>query len=574
MIMKCTLVDHLIDEFIDGSCDAAITSQVKEHIDSCIPCSDEYASRLQIRSAMRSFPVSSKTDAQWRAIENQILNEIESVTPGSRTVSFKKPFTFATQLRVAAVLLLFLFASIPLVYYRLHHPQNGSALASAPQVISLEGAVELNGIAFSNSNSFSEVKVNEVISTSAKSSAVIKTDSGSHLTVKEKSAIRVKSFSKKNRTFQLDYGKVAVSVAKRKSDQLFSVKTRNAVCEVVGTRFSVEFTGDSSAPATLLSVLEGCVRFRTNDGDAVLVNSGEQCTINGTSIGKKERSIGEDAVITSGQKNAIEAVIRAGDKKLVTGSGNHNSNEYVSVAEYVKQVSGVDSSIERDDYTGALRKIDDIMANSLLKPDQHYDANMKKARILKYLKRYSDVASVLEEVANGNYRTEFKGNALFQYAMLQKNELNNSKKAVETLRKYIDAHKDGLMITDAFYTLAEVLHEKKEYSAEAAVYNQYIELFGTASSAQRAVYELARLYSTELNDHSRAFGLFAHLSDVYPEGPYSEDALFWKAKSLQAQGKAAQEIIAYKEYLGKYPNGRWAMDAKARTARSETGDKQ
>jgi len=570
--MKCTLVDHLIDEFIDGCCDATVTSQLKEHFDSCITCSDEYASRLQIRSAMRSFPVSYKTDAQWRVIEYQILNEIESIAPASKTVPFKKHFTSTTPLRVAAVLLLFLFASIPFVYYRLHHYEKGGALASAPQVISLEGKVELNGVIFSDNNRLPEVKVDEVISTSTKSSAVIKADSGSHITIKEKSSIRVKSFSNKSRTFELDYGKVAVSVAKRKADQLFSVKTRNAVCEVVGTRFSVEFAGDSSAPATILSVLEGCVRFRTNDGNAILVNSGEKCAINGTSIGKKERSIA-DTISLNEHKKKIEAAIRAGNKNLAERSGNHSSNEYVSVEQYVKEVSGVDSSIEKNDYTGALLKIDHVITNSLLKPDQHYDANMKKARILKHLKRYSDVAGVLEKVANGNYRNEYKGNALFQYAMLQKNELNNTAKAVETLRKYITSHKDGLMIADAFYVLAEILHEKKEYSAAADVYNQYIEHFGTTPSAQRAVYELARLYSTELNDHSRAYGLFSHLSNAYPDGPYSEDALFWKAKSLQAQGKAAQGIIAYKEYLNKYPNGRWAMDARARTSKNETGDK-
>jgi TolA-binding protein len=568
--MKCKSIDHLIDEFIDGNCDAKITSQVKEHLDFCVVCSDEYASRLQIQLAMSSFPVSFKTNEQWRSIETRILNELDTITPQAKTVSFKT--TFSSQLRVAAVLVLFLLASLPFIYFRFHHSKDAGSLAFAPQVISLEGAVELNGVVCSDITKLPEVNVGEVVSTNSNSSAIIKADSGSQLTVKEKSAIRVKAFSKKNRTFQLDYGKVAVNVAKRKDDQLFSIKTRNAVCEVVGTRFSVEFTGDSSSPATVLSVLEGCVRFRTNDGNAILVNSGEQCAINGGSIGKKEISIEKEPRITPEQEKTIEAAIRAGDKKLIDGSRNPNSKDYLPVAEYIKQISGTDSSIDRNDFNGALKKVDNVIATSLLKPDQLYDANMKKARILKLLKRHSDVARVLEAVADGNFRSEYKGNALYQYAMLQKNELNNSVKAADALKKYISDHKDGLMISDAIYSLAEILHEKKDYSGEAAVYNQYIELSGNTESTQRAVYELARLYSTELNDCSRALGLFTHLSDKYPQGAYSEDALFWMAKCLQVQGKVAQAINAYKEYLHRYPEGKWAMDVKARTtARSETG---
>jgi TolA-binding protein len=131
------------------------------------------------------------------------------------------------------------------------------------------------------------------------------------------------------------------------------------------------------------------------------------------------------------------------------------------------------------------------------------------------------------------------------------------------------------MISDAYYSLTEILHEKKDYSGEAAIYSKYIETFGSAEGNQRAVYALAKLYSSELHDCSRALGLFTHLAETYPNGQYTEDALFWKANCLHVQGMANQAIRAYREYLEKYPAGKWSMDAKARTtAINETGERR
>jgi TolA-binding protein len=571
--MNCKSAGHFIDEFIDGYCDAEKASQIKEHLDSCIICTDAYDSQLQIRSAMRSFSVPSKTDQQWLSLEKSILSEIEHISPQIKTIPFKPAGLM--QWRVAAVFILFLLGSIPFVYNGLKEWEKSNSFAGAPKVISIEGSVALNGSVCADQHKLPEVKVGEMIATNIKSSVTIKADSGSNLTVSEKSAISLKSFSRKNQTFQLDYGKVAVQVAKRQKDQLFSVKTRNAVCEVVGTKFSVEFAGDSSSQTTLLKVLEGCVRFRTLDGNAVLVNSGEQCSINGGLIGRKVAAPSNDSILENGNKKTFEDIVRRGDKKLINELKPTENDNYLSAAEYISYISGADTLIEKNDYTGALQVVDRIISTSPLKSDQRYDASMKKARILKSLKQYTNVAAVFENVANGNFRNEYKGNALYQYAMLQKNELKNVNKSIEALKKYISLHTDGLMISDAYYSLAEILHEKKDYSGEASVYTKYIEAFGSAESNQRAVYALAKLYSSELHDCSRALGLFTHLADTYPKGPYTEDALFWKANCLHVQGMAIQAIRAYKEYLEKYPTGRWSMDAKARTtAINDAGDKR
>jgi TolA-binding protein len=520
---------------------------------------------------MRSFPVPVRDDAQWRKIEIFVLNEIEHVTQEKRTVPFKRAFSL--QLRVAAVLILVLFAAIPFIRNQLTNRSGDSQLVLVmPQVISAEGPVSLNGVLCSDFNK--NLDIGSVVSTTTGSKVVIQADSGSHINLAEKSSVRVKSFSKKNQTFQLDYGFVSVHVAKRDDDQLFSVKTQNAVCEVVGTRFTVEFTGDSAQPSTVLSVKEGCVRFRAINGNAVLVNSGESCSINGTAIVEKVfKNADKRTIVDSTAKKSIESVIRLQDKKLFAEKSTSNKDHSLSGADYTELTRESDSLIEKENFTDALQSIEKVISSAILKPDQLYDATMKKIRIMKWLQMNQDVAALLENVAQGNFRKEYCGNALYQLAMLQEKELKNNEKAIETLRKYISVHSDGMMISDAYYSLAEILHEKKDYKSEAAVYSQFIESFGTIEGAQRAVYALASLYSKELGDCNRALGLFTHLEESNPKGLYAEDALFWKANCLNAQGKAAMAIAAYKEYLERYPGGRWVMDAKARTmTKNDPGD--
>jgi TolA-binding protein len=534
-------------------------------------CSTEYETRLQLRAAMRSFPVPVRADAQWRKIEHFVLSEIEHVNQEKKIVPLKT--TIHLQWRVAAALILVFFAAIPFIHNRMsNHHGDAQIVSVLPQLVSAEGTVSLNGVLCSELNK--NLDIGSVISTTSGSQVVIQADSGSHLKLTEKSSVRVKSFSKKNQTFQLNYGTVSVHVAKRKEDQLFSVKTQNAVCEVVGTRFSVEFNGDSAKPLTVLSVKEGCVRFRTLDGNAVLVKSGESCSINGTAIGEKVGEVVEKGAVTNPvSKKSIESTIQVHDKMVFAEKRTSGSDSTISGSDYNGLTRVSDSLIEKENFSAALQSIERVISSSALKPDQLYDATMKMVRIMKRLQRYQDAALLLESIAVGKFRKEYCGNALYQMAIIQKKELKNSEKAIVTLRKYISEYSDGVMISDAYYSLAEILHEKNDFKAEASVYNQYIESFGTTEDAQRAVYALATLYSKELHDCNRALGLFTHLEKSDPKGLYAEDALFWKANCLNAQGKVNLAIAAYKEYLERYPGGRWVMDAKARTmTKNDPGD--
>ncbi|HEX2958535.1 MAG TPA: FecR domain-containing protein, partial [Chitinispirillaceae bacterium] len=443
---------------------------------------------------------------------------------------------------------------------------NSEVAFTMPQLIHAEGMVSLNGTIASELRKNQNIVIGSVIATESGAQVIIKADSGSNIALGEKSAVKVKAFSKKNQTFQLDYGTVSVHVAKRKDDQLFSVKTRNAVCEVVGTRFSVEFNGDSSKPSTVLFVKDGCVRFRTLDGNAVLVKSGEKCSINGTVMGEKAVLIRNDRLGEDFEsKKSIETVIHNHDKRMIAEKRETDQSTLLPVSDYIRLMREADSLIDKEKFSEALQSIEKVVSSSVMKPDQFYDATMKKVRLMKRLQRYRDAAVLLENVAAGKFRKEYCGNALYQLAILQEKELKNSEKAIESLQKYISEYNDGVMISDAYYSLAVILHEKKDYKAEAIVYNQYIETFGNTESSQRAVYALASLYSKELHDCTRALGLFTHLEQSDPKGVYAEDALFWKANCLNAQGKANMAIAAYKEYLERYPDGRWVMDAKART---------
>lgn len=570
--MDCKNVHSHAHDLIDGRCTLAESQEVSSHLHGCAACT-EYVNSLQLlKKSLGEFPVPGKRAEQWDAIELSILKEIGKVNTVKQfsTPKYRHPLAAAAVLLLTVVSLYFIVQN----YVSQQHQFNVSPF---PAIVNVQGKMTKNGQAYEVSGKKSTVIAGEEIVTASGSKVIIKSDSGSTLTIGQNSKIAVTHYSKKNQTYLLERGAVDVEVSKRTSGQLFLVKTPNAVCEVVGTKFSVDVKTTDKGLQTILKVVEGCVKLKAHDGDSVFVNYGtEQSITNGvfdySNVGNQVHREQDSRI-----ESCSSAVINTTEKPTPVKNGGKDisvssSSAPESIRDDMAQSKLRDATLlfESGKSVEALAVLDTLSASGSLAQDLQYDVFMKKARILKMLKKFNDACEMYSKIADGNFRNEQKGNAVYQAAVVKATELRDIDGAIEGYRRYIHEFKDGLMIPEAYYSLGDLYHSRKQFAEEAKLYKEFIEKFSDIAGIERAIYTLAQLYSTEMGDCARSVGLFTHLGDKYPDGYYTEDALFWKASCLQSEGRAVQAIDAYKKYIEKYPQGRWAAEARERSAGSES----
>jgi TolA-binding protein len=226
--------------------------------------------------------------------------------------------------------------------------------------------------------------------------------------------------------------------------------------------------------------------------------------------------------------------------------------------------------IDAGEFENALHKIDKTLANQTVVKNLKGILLQKKALCLRRLKKYEESITVLQTILNGPFKKEQKESAVFQSASINRNELHNFDAAISDLRRYTHDYPDGIWSEEVHYTLAELLHLKKDFDGAVSVYKKTIDTFSKSPRSESALYSLASLYSRDLSDCNRALNTYIRLETDFPESKFSEDASFWKADCLFSQGRISQALKAYREYLDKYPKGKWVAEARARVKTTAT----
>lgn len=142
------------------------------------------------------------------------------------------------------------------------------------KVMSLRGEVTIDGRKVSKGVIIEE---GDEINTGAGAKAVIKFPDRAKITLEERSRLKVKELER-NRIFNLQIGKVEVSVKKLRPREKFQVHTPVSVCAIRGTRFSVEVKADRT---TTVKVFEGVIaaRWLPEEEREILIHPHQQLEI-------------------------------------------------------------------------------------------------------------------------------------------------------------------------------------------------------------------------------------------------------------------------------------------------------
>ncbi len=563
--MKCSEFKKNLHQFADNTLDEHIRQSAEIHLKQCQSCTEELNSLKTLLQCLAKMPVPEKSDEHWEKMAFRICSEIKQISNSKDfSVSYKQTIPFSRSVfEKWSIAALILISSVTILNFLFFDKVFSKKNTAAIQDISLLKIVELKGQVFSGlpsdtgtNKSLDEnnLKVpGKTIKTAESSTLRLQTDENSFLDVAEKTALLVNECNQKKQAFMLKEGTVTAQVNKRKSGQTYHISTPNASCEVVGTKFSLSYQDnpDPKKSQTTLYVLEGRVLFVNAKGLSTMVDSGFYAVANHDTIimppvYKESKST---------ERSKIKNEFRDTEPRLT------NLNQVNTPV----TLSKASSLMESGDLDEAIKELRKISSNQSLPNNTRISALQKESRCWKMKKDYKQAIKSLQMVYAQADSDKQKESALFQIASIQRSEIHDFTSAINYFKQYLSDFPQGMWAEEACITLAELYQLQKDYQKSSELYHRFISQYPNSFRIESVLYSLARIYSRDLQDCNSALGIYSQIESQFPNSSFAEDALFWKAECFFQLKRISQSVSVYKQYLNKYPNGKWVTEAQIRS---------
>jgi len=565
--MRCSDFLRNLHQFANNTLSDELREDALVHIKECRNCSDEFNSLKTLLHCLAQMPVPEKDDSYWQNINLRICSEIKQISrvkDSSKSIlSFSR--SSLGKWAIAAMFLISVVSVSSFFSNKLFSKHN----TSSTEEISLLKIVDIKGQVFdlpSDTGVKKPIDINstrlegKTIRTAASSSLRLQTDDKSFLDVAEKTSLLIKECNQKKQSFTLKHGTVTAQVNKRNAGQTYQITTANASCEVVGTRFTLSFKDNPNPKEsqTILHVLDGRVLFVNARGLSVMVDSGYYAVANLDTILMPDTK----RIVKKGEKDRSKDHSKDFETKI-TNDDSILKNDVLKAASALMESGSLDAAIEE------LRK---IHSTSYLPKNIRIKALQKEAHCWKLKQNYSQAIKTLKQVLDQADSDNQKEYALFQIASLQRNELNDFNSAILNFKQYLSDFPQGIWAEEACITLAELYQLQKNYPKATELYQKFISQYPKSIRLESVLYSLARIYSRDMQDCDKALNIYSQIESLYPNSNFAEDALFWKAECLFQLKRISQSVSAYKQYLTRYPDGKWVTEAQIRSGYKITAE--
>ncbi|NLL14768.1 MAG: tetratricopeptide repeat protein [Fibrobacter sp.] len=559
--MRCSDFLKNLHQFANNALSDELREDALAHLNKCRNCSDELNSLKTLLQCLAQMPVPEKDDSYWQNMNLRICSEIKQISrvKDSNKSILSFPRSSFGKWAIAALFLISVVSVSSYFSDKLFSKQN----TSSTQEISFLKIVDIQGQVFGDLSSDSDPEnpidiksttlEGKTIRTAESSSLRLQTDDKSFLDVAEKTSLLIKECNQKKQSFALKHGTVTAQVNKRNAGQTYQITTANASCEVVGTRFNLSFkeNPDPRESQTILHVLEGRVLFINASGFSVIVDSGYQAVAS------------HDTIIMPHLKRTVKKSEKDRNQNDFKDHATKiTSKDTVPKDDALKAASALMESGSLDEAIKELRK---IHSTQDLPKNIRINALQKEARCWKMKKNYSQAIKTLQQILNQADSDNQKEYALFQIASLQRNEIHDFDSAILNLKRYLSDFPQGIWTEEACITLAELYQLQKNYPNASELYQKFISQYPKSIRLESVLYSLARIYSRDMQDCNKALNIYSQIESQFPKSNFAEDALFWKAECLFQLKRISQSVSAYKQYLTRYPDGKWVTEAQIRS---------
>ncbi len=223
----------------------------------------------ELRKMLKLIDTPSKTENEWKIFENELFSELDTLesTEKKKKKAFTWPKLFTAPVRYGTFATLFI-AALSVFIYNGYQSENPKQLVaenksqSVPlldsKILNVHGEVSIENGTIETSQQTASIHNGQILTTGNNASITVKLEKGTDFLLRDNSLLKIKKAVKDTVELFLEKGYIIASVSKRTKDAVFSVTTPNAICNIVGTIFSVSVNNES----TTLEVVEGRVSFK------------------------------------------------------------------------------------------------------------------------------------------------------------------------------------------------------------------------------------------------------------------------------------------------------------------------
>ncbi len=248
--------------------------------------------------------------------------------------------------------------------------------------------------------------------------------------------------------------------------------------------------------------------------------------------------------------------------EVVTGI---KRNQRFITSEYVKNdilgdaiLRSGDCYFKRNQYAEAVRYYDEAIAQRY----SRFEYALYQKAIIEGLRgNQAEKLLALERIAREHPNSEFADDALLQLGVTYQ-EIGQLNQAVPPLRRLVTEYKGKTpLISQALIRLGLITYNQN--NPEGAI-NYYKQVFSSNPTPEEGSLALAALEEIYVDDLGRADEYFAFLETIpgYKVDNIAKDSLSFKVAEAQFQnGNYQRAVDSYTDYIRKYPNGRYLLDA-------------
>jgi len=618
---------------------------MEAHASTCADCNELLKERKIIDSLLKKAPKAPISAREWSDIEANIFSTISSEKEKEQ-----KPLIFRLSNRRNT--LLALAASLLMAVTLFWHMRNSSNSSEKPGQVTvafIQGSAIIENRDTRSSETiqvlsdFQAQKMpvickGTVLETPESSAIGFRLDDLAEVTLSEKSRVELTEANATSAALRLENGAITLHVDPEVRKGPFTLETENALCTVTGTIFKVTASESLGIPITRLSVSKGCVKFSAlgNGQNSVSVSAGHEATITGTAMSSPSKpvppeqvsllerfetshapidTIGYLHVVTIPPACSLFAeerflglsplfiALKSGPWALrIQKSGYENAQEPTLIR--ANESSRMLVVMRKNEKAPALTTLDTMTARPIV-PQQPSATTLEgskttpvdtaselyqTAKTLISKGRFSDALPVLQKCAlqnpicrmwlsrcheelhnydeaivvmnalatDNSAPIELRDNAQYSQINLYLNGKKDAAKALIAVDAYTSAFPEGCWSEEAAYEKARINQLLSRHKEAAQLFEAYVARFPKGPRTEKALNEAAMTRLNRLSDPVNALKNFEALLALNSNN-YSEEALFWKAQALYTLGKSVDALSAYREYLGKYPKGRYAV---------------
>ena len=177
--------------------------------------------------------------------------------------------------------------------------------------------------------------------------------------------------------------------------------------------------------------------------------------------------------------------------------------------------------------------------------------------------QYNEAVTVFKRLSRRETSGLLRENAWYEIGYISFYRLGKTGDAIEAWQSYLAAFPNGVFRVEIDFHLAQALIKSGRKNEALNKLKRFLAEHPRSDRSGDVHFLLATLYREHMRDCTSAIKHYQKMLALSPRSSRREDAHFFQAACLDAENRSAAAIDGYREYLKRYPSGKFVYQAQS-----------